>query len=1325
MKKSLRSIIAVLMVQAYSMAYIFSPVAAYSANQSRLVSNPGSQKNSLPFATKVYTAKAGDNLNSLVKAYNISRRALLYINGSSILLGDKNTIRKGAIILLPKAPLSASVSKRFDADLSSDKFKDYMNYGARLAANGSISDDLKSDAVSYASNEVTQWFNQFGTLQLSMGVHSFHIGADALLPILDRKNKLIFAQASYHYIDGRKQANLGLGGRYFYPDYTVGLNGFLDYDMTGKNYRFGAGLEYWRNYLKLAANGYLGLTNWHHTGQEMYDQRPASGFDVKGSYYLPFMPEIGLNVAYEKYFGDVALFGGKDSINSPQALSLGVDYSPVPLLTVSLDHKRVPKGKSLTSLSVQAVYRIGVPFVEQLKRENVGAIRQLSGNRYDLVARNNNIFLAYKKFSGISIYPEISGYGGQSFPLVERSSLGEEWKISWEGNEDFLAANGGRLTDDCYAISKFSACQVVLPKYDEKNPEKNVYHIKVTLTNTKTNEKIEKETRIKVLSKTKPSIKPEGELVVAKPYIAAHQKTDVDLYLKDSKKRVIDIQGNFQLKILPKTKDGLDVDLPKSLTYVDKGHYRGTITAGNKTGLLYIAARLEGSEENISVAQVHIVDGKDNLQKASFSVSDTNVDLSKKHSVELRVSLENAQGFPIIDKSSDITFHVECEKGNGTHTLSPIQFTESGYYVSNLEVSGAGLYKVYASLKGDDSLSDQKEVIHFFNGDIINRGHIFTVDKDVLYYNKKEANQNDQITLSYRVTDQLSRAAKVGSMDFGSEINFYLFKKGKNDVFMTVLGLQTGSDNSYVKVLKARNPEGYLPEGDYIASISPIYTEALKEGIGVKFKVIDNRSPEEKIAAITDFKRTVFLSNPKEDGYNFTIGLEEDGTGILSTDEKDWSFPSLDGVQINFVKKLPDNRLRYHLEVLKEGEYSLCAHYKKGDVDRKTRTISFKVLDVLPTMNSHLENEHEAIAFDSQSGRNDLTNVKLTLFNQSKKEVNFSILDDKDLAQALENKLKLRVKVKDDGAFEDVIIDKDGKDFTLTHKADNVYTFAMKGKILQDLINLEKSKRFAVIPITIQGMFDSHPITKPCALKITKDVIVPKKNHLNVEHHVLNVRAKKKTEPIEIDFSSDGKPMDPPHDLKFVVYDPHNPIPGSDKTWIKNVKYIRTESKSAVTFDFAPVYGGEFKIKAFYPAPNQNNEIEDRELPLSGDITFSVKDELNADVLILKNIQSVGKAFDATKPETSFQVSFDAEDQEGHPIANNTFTIFMLLPNQAPFTKVMTDVKGNHYSGSVSLSELLKKYNQIPKEYVMHISFKGANVPGIEYTIPVLNAPNQ
>ena len=55
----------------------------------------------------------------------------------------------------------------------------------------------------------------------------------------------------------------------------------------------------------------------------------------------------------------------------------------------------------------------------------------------------------------------------------------------------------------------------------------------------------------------------------------------------------------------------------------------------------------------------------------------------------------------------------------------------------------------------------------------------------------------------------------------------------------------------------------------------------------------------------------------------------------------------------------------------------------------------------------------------------------------------------------------------------------------------------------------------------------------------------------------------------------------------------------------------------------------------------------------------------------------------------------------------------------------MTDVKGNHYSGSVSLSELLKKYNQIPKEYVMHISFKGANVPGIEYTIPVLNAPNQ
>ncbi|ENH0207281.1 inverse autotransporter beta domain-containing protein, partial [Salmonella enterica] len=42
----------------------------------------------------------------------------------------------------------------------------------------------------------------------------------------------------------------------------LGANIFLDYDLSRDHARAGFGGEYWRDFLKLSANAYVGLTGW-------------------------------------------------------------------------------------------------------------------------------------------------------------------------------------------------------------------------------------------------------------------------------------------------------------------------------------------------------------------------------------------------------------------------------------------------------------------------------------------------------------------------------------------------------------------------------------------------------------------------------------------------------------------------------------------------------------------------------------------------------------------------------------------------------------------------------------------------------------------------------------------------------------------------------------------------------------------------------------------------------------------------------------------------------------------------------------------------------
>lgn len=306
-------------------------------------------------------------------------------------------------------------------------------------------------ASGVANQAVQDWLSQYGNARFSFSTQGTG-SADLLLPLMDTPDYLLYTQAGVRRGDDRTTGNFGLGGRFFTPDWMFGVNAFYDNDFTGNNRRLGLGVEAWRDYLKLSANSYMRLSDWRqsplHESRD-YDERPANGFDVRAEGWLPAWPQLGGKLMYEHYQGkDVALSGDFNSRrNNPSAVTAGLSYTPFPLLKVGVEH-REGSGTGDTTLNLDFSYRFGVPWSEQINPQMVGAIRTMAGTRYDLVDRNYDIVLQYRKQELISLSigaDKNPGYTGESVTLTAtaRSKYGLA-RVDWSAPE--LLAAGGALT---------------------------------------------------------------------------------------------------------------------------------------------------------------------------------------------------------------------------------------------------------------------------------------------------------------------------------------------------------------------------------------------------------------------------------------------------------------------------------------------------------------------------------------------------------------------------------------------------------------------------------------------------------------------------------------------------------------------------------------------------------------------------------------------------------------------------------------------------------------------------------------------------------------
>ncbi|WP_338573537.1 Ig-like domain-containing protein [Erwinia billingiae] len=317
-----------------------------------------------------------------------------------------------------------------------------------------------------ASSALRDWMGQSGNTRIQFN-SAGEASADLLIPWWDTTSTLLFNQQGVRVNKERTTLNLGLGVRHYLSDhFMLGVNSFYDRDITGNNARFSVGAEAWTHYLKLSANKYQRLTDWHQSpldAMEDYDERPANGFDLAADAWLPFYPQFGASVKYEKYFGKGIILDNSaspsDLRDSPSAVTTTVNYTPIPLLTFKAGHKSGSGSDSFVGLDIN--YRLGLSWQEQTDRETVKVMRSLPGARYDFVDRNYNIVMQYRKQNLISLSLPASVSAEAASTTVITASVRAKYglkKIDWRAAE--LIAAGGSLSQD-----SATSVAVKLPKY--------------------------------------------------------------------------------------------------------------------------------------------------------------------------------------------------------------------------------------------------------------------------------------------------------------------------------------------------------------------------------------------------------------------------------------------------------------------------------------------------------------------------------------------------------------------------------------------------------------------------------------------------------------------------------------------------------------------------------------------------------------------------------------------------------------------------------------------------------------------------------------------
>ncbi|PHM59821.1 inverse autotransporter beta domain-containing protein [Xenorhabdus sp. KK7.4] len=569
--------------------------------------------------TESYILKPGETIYTIAKRYSFTIDQLKEINQLHAFHKPFSELSAGDEINVPKPrpnkylPFNYFSSAQFvsrpveSGQMESGPSSETNGTGNALANSATrIGEILSSDnvgnsainqlsnlAVGEANQQLQNWLGHYGTARVQANIdrrgHLDGSQLDMLLPLYDSESKINFTQFGLRRIDKRNTINFGVGQRQFFDSWMLGYNAFLDHDFTGNNTRFGLGAEYTRNYLKLGINGYLRLSNWKESRfLKDYDERPANGFDLRAQGYIPTLPQLGGKLVYEQYFGnEVGLINKNHRGKNPAAFTAGINYTPIPLLTFGIDRKQDMSGNGDTQFNLEMNYEIGTPWSKQINPDAVGFSHTLQGSRYDLIDRNNQIVLEYRKREVIRLTLDslISGHAGEIKPIhISVNSKYGLKTIQWDAAS--LLANGGKIerqSDKLYLLT--------LPKYHHSG--NNAYTISAIAYDEHDNASKRAETQIQVL---------QAEASVDKSTFTARDhelsadgrsSTTLKLMLRDGNGNPIPDSAE-DLKFVSSELSGAGkAPTIGKIKETQPGTYEALLTAGEKIGVLTVTAKFK------------------------------------------------------------------------------------------------------------------------------------------------------------------------------------------------------------------------------------------------------------------------------------------------------------------------------------------------------------------------------------------------------------------------------------------------------------------------------------------------------------------------------------------------------------------------------------------------------------------------------------------------------------------------------------------------------------------------------------------------------------
>lgn len=732
--------------------------------------------------TVPYTLGALESAQSVAERFGISVAELRKLNQFRTFARGFDNVRQGDELDVPAqvsekklTPPPGNSSDNLEQQIASTS----QQIGSLLA------EDMNSEqaanmargwASSQASGAMTDWLSRFGTARITLGVdEDFSLKNsqfDFLHPWYETPDNLFFSQHTLHRTDERTQINNGLGWRHFTPTWMSGINFFFDHDLSRYHFRAGIGAEYWRDYLKLSSNGYLRLTNWRSAPEldNDYEARPANGWDVRAEGWLPAWPHLGGKLVYEQYYGDeVALFDKDDRQSNPHAITAGLSYTPFPLMTFSAEQRQGKQGENDTRFAVDFTWQPGSAMQKQLDPNEVAARRSLAGSRYDLVDRNNNIVLEYRKkeLVRLTLTDPVTGKSGEVKSLV--SSLQTKYALKGYNVEaTALEAAGGKV------VTTGKDILVTLPAYRfTSTPETdNTWPIEVTAEDVKGNFSNREQSMVVVQAPTLSQKDSSVSLSTQTLNADSHSTATLTFIAHDA-------AGNPVIGLVLSTRhEGVqDITLSDWKDNGD-GSYTQVLTTGALSGTLTLMPQLNGVDAAKAPAVVNIISVSSSRTHSSIKI-DKDRYLSG-NPIEVTVELRDENDKPVKEQKQQLNTAVSIDNVKPGVTTDWKETTD-------------GVYKATYTAYTKGSGLTAKLLMQSWNEDLHTAGFIIDANPQSAKIatlsasnNGVLANENAANTVSVNVADEGSNPINDHTVTFavlsGSATSFNNQNTAKTDV---------------------------------------------------------------------------------------------------------------------------------------------------------------------------------------------------------------------------------------------------------------------------------------------------------------------------------------------------------------------------------------------------------------------------------------------------------------------------------------------------------------------------------------------------------------